>query len=79
MVVTTMDMCNFGGSEGSVCAVCFGTSNNPIFGGLTGAGQYDTFSWRGELCLAQSSTLVCGVVTGSWAITASGYYAPEVL
>lgn len=48
-----------------------------VFGAETGAGQFDTFSWRGFLALQPLDSLSCLAATGTWSFVATGYNIPQ--
>lgn len=81
IVVITMDVVAVSGGSGANVAVGIapggGSSQFRVFGGEAGAGNYDTFSWRGYLPLLYNDELVCVNVGGSWDFTAAGYAIPS--
>jgi hypothetical protein len=54
-----------------------GTSQFGVFGAQTGAGQYDTFSYRGYLPLYSGDGIGILNFTGTWHFTAAGYRYPQ--
>lgn len=78
LIVTNMDIVHRSAESGATCAIGINGSTPAIFGALTGAGSYDTFSWRGYFGLAPNDYISCLVVTGTWDFNAHGYYVPYV-
>jgi hypothetical protein len=72
-VITSMDIVHRSAESGAVCSICVNSASWTIFGAMTGAGSYDTFSWRGELAMNNVDVIKCGVVTGTWDFNCNGY------
>jgi hypothetical protein len=77
-VITSMDICNTSGGGSDQCAIQCPTSGAYIFGGQTGAGIFDTFSWRGLLVLYPGEAIRAVGATGVWYSVGSGYYQPFI-
>lgn len=80
IVVVTMDVVSDISGTSTDIAIGIapggGSSTFRVFGAATGAGQFDTFSWRGYLPLLYNDELVAINVSGSWDFTAAGYAIP---
>lgn len=78
-VVVSIDVVNITSDSGASILVWVQANTNGLFGGFTGAGQFDTFSWRGKVGLYYEDALGCLSAGGTWSIVASGYYVPTYL
>lgn len=76
MIITTMDLGSLQSGTSTACAIGAVYASIVTFGGQTGAGQFDTFSWRGFLPLYYNEYVYCFAASGNWSFTASGYWLP---
>lgn len=78
-IITCIDICCSVAST-ATCAIGLNQSGYPFFGAQTGAGQWDTFSWRGELMVPGTGGIyVVQASASAWSCMGSGYYAPSYL
>lgn len=78
-VVVSIDVVNTTSDSGASILVWAVNNTWGLFGGFTGSGQFDTFSWRGRLGLFYEESLGALSAGGSWSLVASGYYIPAYL
>jgi hypothetical protein len=80
VVVTTMDIVHVTMGSSDTAAIGMVHSGFApqvyIFGAGTGAGNFDTFSWRGELPLYSGDELIALNIANSWSWVGSGYLVP---
>lgn len=78
IVVTSIDVvCRNAGTNSNI--LIGGLTNTAgLFGGATGAGLYDTFSWRGYLALPFGALLrVINTSGGGWDSIGAGFVIPN--
>lgn len=73
-VLTNIDVVSRDANNGDSILIGGLTNSAGLFGALTGAGLYDTFSWRGNLALPFGATLeVIAISGGGWDSIGGGY------
>lgn len=75
-VVVSMDICNTSAGTGDQLAITIGSGGTYIFGGLTGSGVFDTFSYRGNLVLRPGEALWSAGIIGTWYFNCNGFFQP---
>lgn len=79
-VITGMDVVNEGAGTGATILIGSAVNAAGIFGAAIGAGQFDTFSWRGVYALPPGGFIQCLASTGGgWDSIGTGFIVPNVL
>lgn len=76
-VVTNIDVVSVATTTSATILIGLNLNSCGIFGAQTGAGAYDTFSWRGFLPLALGDGLVALHADDGWHCVAAGFLVPD--